>query len=225
MNRILLVDGNASDRSWAKERLEAAGNEIVCASDATTAIDHLEHQRFDMLLTDWVLRDMSGLELSQYVRRHANGHLTRILMLSARTDANALAQALDSGVDDYLSKPVSAEELLARVNAALRRPAAPSPESVLELGPIRLDRLGHKITAGGRELDLSPVEFRLITFFMENPGRVLARRQLLEQVWRRREGIGERTVDVHVRRLRAALEPHACEGLLQTVRGFGYRFG
>lgn len=225
MNRILLVDGNANDRSWVKERLEAAGNEIVCASDATAAIDQLERRRFDMLLTEWMLRDMSGLELSHYVRRHANGHFIRILMLSERSHASAVAQALDNGIDDYLSKPVSAEELLARVNAAFRRPAAPSPESVLQIGPIRLDRMGHKVTAAGRELDLSPVEFRLISFFMENPGRVLARRQLLEQVWRRRDGIGERTVDVHVRRLRAALEPHACEGLLQTVRGFGYRFG
>jgi two-component system phosphate regulon response regulator PhoB len=146
-------------------------------------------------------------------------------MLSGRREASAVAQALDSGVDDYLAKPVREEELLARVNSALRRPAAPSRENVLEVGPIRLDKLCHKVTVGVREIGLAPVEFRLMAYFMENPGRVLARRHLLEQVWRRRGGIGERTVDVHVRRLRAALEPHSCGDLLQTVRGFGYRFG
>jgi two-component system phosphate regulon response regulator PhoB len=198
---------------------------VVCASDALTAVDRLEQRAFDMVVTEWMLRDMSGLELAQYVRKHANGRLTRVVMLSGRNDAGAVAQALDSGVDEYLTKPVREEELVARVNAALRRPAAPSRESVLEIGPIRLDKLGHKVTVGAREIGLAPAEFRLMAYFMENPGRVLARRHLLEQVWRRRGGIGERTVDVHVRRLRAALEPHSCQDLLQTVRGFGYRFG
>jgi two-component system phosphate regulon response regulator PhoB len=146
-------------------------------------------------------------------------------MLSVRNEASAVAQALDSGVDDYLIKPVREEELVARINAVLRRPAAPGRDSVLEIGPLRLDRVGHKVTVGSREIELAPVEFRLMAYFMENPGRVMARRHLLEHVWRRRNGIGERTVDVHVRRLRAALEPHSCENLLQTVRGFGYRFG
>jgi len=168
---------------------------------------------------------MSGLELARYVRRHPNGRLARVVMLSGRNEVGAIAHALDGGVDDYLTKPVREEELLARVNAAMRRPAAPSRENVLEVGPIRLDKVGHKVTVGTREIELAPVEFRLMAYFMENPGRVLARRHLLENVWRRRSGIGERTVDVHVRRLRAALEPHSCENLLQTIRGFGYRFG
>lgn len=225
MTRILLVDGNPDDREWVHTRLKAVGHEVVCAVDATTAVSHVEQRSFDLIVTEWMLRDMSGLELAHYVRKHANGRLTRVVMLTGRDDASAVAQALDSGVDDYLTKPVREEELVARVNAALRRPAAPSRENVLEIGPLRLDKLGHKVTVGARELELAPVEFRLMAYFMENPGRVLARRHLLEQVWRRRNGIGERTVDVHVRRLRAALEPHACESLLQTVRGFGYRFG
>jgi two-component system phosphate regulon response regulator PhoB len=225
VTRILLVDGNTDDREWVHDRLKAVGHEVACAGDAMTAVDCLEKRTFDMVVTEWMLRDMSGLELAQYVRKHANGRLTRVVMLSGRNDAGAVAQALDSGVDDYLTKPVREEELVARVNAALRRPAAPSRENVLEIGPIRLDKLGHKVTVGTREIGLAPAEFRLMAYFMENPGRVLARRHLLEQVWRRRGGIGERTVDVHVRRLRAALEPHSCESLLQTVRGFGYRFG
>jgi len=225
VTRILLVDGNPDDRQWVCDRLKAVGHEVVCASDATTAVERIEKRSFDMVVTEWMLRDMSGLELAHFVRKHANGRLTRVLMLSGRREASAVAQALDSGVDDYLAKPVREEELLARVNSALRRPAAPSRENVLEVGPIRLDKLCHKVTVGVREIGLAPVEFRLMAYFMENPGRVLARRHLLEQVWRRRGGIGERTVDVHVRRLRAALEPHSCGDLLQTVRGFGYRFG
>lgn len=224
MTRILLVDGNPADRNWLQDRLTAVGHDVIAAGDATTAVDQLDRSPFDMLVTDAMLRDMSGLELAQFVRKHVNGRLTRVLLLSERSDASSVAHALDSGIDDYLAKPVREEELVARVNAALRRPATPSRESILEIGPIRLDKLSHKVTVRTREIELAPVEFRLMTYFMENPGRVLARRLLLEQVWRR-NGIGERTVDVHVRRLRAALEPHACENLLQTVRGFGYRFG
>ncbi len=225
MTRILLVGGNSDDREWVHDRLKAVGHDVICASDALTAVDLVAQRPFDMVVTEWMLRDMSGLELAQYVRKQANGRLTRVVLLSGRNDPGAVAHALDSGVDDYLTKPVREEELIARVNAALRRPAAPSRENVLEIGPIRLDKLGHKVTVGAREIGLAPAEFRLMAYFMENPGRVLARRHLLEQVWRRRGGIGERTVDVHVRRLRAALEPHSCENLLQTVRGFGYRFG
>jgi two-component system phosphate regulon response regulator PhoB len=172
-----------------------------------------------------MLRDMSGIELAHYVRKHSNGRLSRVVMLSGEDDAVMIANALDSGIDDYLTKPLKDEELVARINAALRRPAVSSRETGLEIGPIRLDRLSHKVTVGQQAIELAPVEFRLLAYFMENPGRVLPRRHLLDQVWRRRSGIGERTVDVHVRRLRAALEPHSCENLLQTVRGFGYRFG
>ena len=134
MTRILLVDGNTDDRDWVRDRLKAVGHDVVCASDAMTAVDRVEQRSFDMVVTEWMLRDMSGLELAHYVRRHANGHLTRVVMLSGRNDALAVANALDNGVDDYLTKPVREEELLARVNAALRRPAAQSRESVLEVG-------------------------------------------------------------------------------------------
>lgn len=225
MPRILLVDGNTDDRHRVRDLLKAAGHDVACAPDATTAVEKIDQRTFDLVTTEWMLRDMSGLELALYIRRHANGSLTRVLMLSGHTDSAAVAHALDSGIEDYIVKPVRDEELVARIGAALRRPAAPSQENVLQVGPIRLDKLGHKVTVGTGELDLAPVEFRLMAYFMENRGRVLPRRHLLEQVWRRRNGIGERTVDVHVRRLRAALEPHACADLLQTVRGFGYRFG
>lgn len=225
MSRILLVDGSTDDRDRTRDRLRAAGHDVSCVGDATAAVERIEQHSFDMIVTDWMLRDMSGLELAHYARRHANGRQARVIIHTARNDPVAVAQALDGGIEDYMVKPLEPAELIARVNAALRRPAALPVESVLEVGPIRLDKLGHKVTVGSGELDLAPVEFRLMAYFMENRGRVLARRHLLENVWKRRSGIGERTVDVHVRRLRAALEPHACADLLQTVRGFGYRFG
>jgi two-component system phosphate regulon response regulator PhoB len=223
--RILLVDVAGRDRDQLRTHLRSAGHDVVVADDATAAVDRLEQQAYDLVLTELSLRDMSGVELAQYVRRHANGRLTRVVILSGRGDPAAVAHALNSGIDDYLFKPCREEELLARIGAALRRPAVPAREDVLEVGPIRLDKLGHTVTVGSAPLELAPAEFRLMAYFMENPGRVLARHHLLEKVWRRRAGIGERTVDVHVRRLRAALEPHRCESLLQTVRGFGYPFG
>jgi two-component system phosphate regulon response regulator PhoB len=225
VTRILLVDGNSDDRERVRDSLRAVGHDVVSASDAMTAVDRVEHRPFDLVVTEWMLRDMSGLELAHYVRKHANGRLTRVVMLSGHDDTSAIAHALNSGIDDYLMKSLRGEELVARINAALRRPVTPSRETGLEIGPIRLDRLSHKVTVRQRVIELAPVEFRLLAYFMENPGRVLPRRHLLDQVWHRRNGIGERTVDVHIRRLRAALEPHACDNLLQTVRGFGYRFG
>jgi two-component system phosphate regulon response regulator PhoB len=223
--RILLVDRDGDGRASLREQLRAAGYDVAVADDAMTAVDRLEQKGFDLVLTELMLRDMSGVELAGYVRRHANGRFARVVVFSDRSDSAAIAHALNSGVDDYVAKPCRDDELLARIGAALRRPPSPSREHLLEVGPVRLDKLGHRVSVGVTPLSLAPAEFRLMAYFMENPGRVLARRHLLEQVWRRRQGIGERTVDVHVRRLRAALEPHQCEDLLQTVRGFGYRFG
>jgi two-component system phosphate regulon response regulator PhoB len=223
--RILLVDAAGRERDHLRAQLRSGGHDVAVADDATAAVDRLEQQAYDLVLTEHALRDMSGVDLAQYVRRHPNGRLTRVVIFSGRSDPAAVAHALNSGIDDYLFKPCREEELLARIGAALRRPAVPAREDVLEVGPIRLDKLGHTVTVGSAPLELAPAEFRLMAYFMENPGRVLARHHLLEKVWRRRAGIGERTVDVHVRRLRAALEPHRCESLLQTVRGFGYRFG
>jgi two-component system phosphate regulon response regulator PhoB len=225
MPRTLLVDTADPARESLAAELRGDGHDVVTADDAMGAVDRLEQGPFDLVLTELLLRDMSGVELASYVRRHPNGLLARVVILSSRDDAAAIAHALNSGVDDYLTKPCRREELQARLAATLRRPVAPGQDQLLEVGPIRVDKLGHRVTVSGDPLDLAPAEFRLMVYFMENPGRVLARRHLLEQVWRRRQGIGERTVDVHVRRLRAALEPYRCDDLLQTVRGFGYRFG
>jgi len=222
--RLLVVDSSAEDSAQITGQLRAAGHDAVCAADAAAAIATLRHTAFDAVITEWRLADTSALDLAASLRRDPNGAAARILVASRQGEPADIARALDSGIDDYVAKGSPPEELVARVNAALRRPPAVA-EGTVQVGPIVLDRSAHKVTVEGHEIDLAPAEFRLMAHFMENRGRVLGRRHLLVQVWNRPRGIGERTVDVHVRRLRAALTPHKCEDLLQTVRGFGYRFG
>lgn len=207
------------------EQLGAAGHDTLALCDGEQSLAELARGGCSLVLTEWALPDMTGLELARRIRRLPDGRDIRVLMVSARDEPRAIAQALEQGFDDYITKPPRAEEFVARVNAVLRRPPLPAVNGVVRVGPVLLDRAAHKVTVAGHAIELAPVEFRLMAFFLENPGRVLDRQFLLEQVWRRRSGIGERTVDVHVRRLRAALEPHGCQELLQTVRGFGYRFG
>jgi two-component system phosphate regulon response regulator PhoB len=204
--------------------LRDAGHEAVCAADAAAAVALLQSSHFDAVITEWALADCSALDLAAILRRDPQSSGARILVASVRSEPRDIVRALDGGIDDYLVKTSRPEELVARVNAALRRPAAGARDR-LQVGSVALDRVSHKVTVTGHEIDLAPAEFRLMAYFMENQGRVLGRKQLLAQVWNRRKGIGERTVDVHVRRLRAALEPHDCDDLLQTIRGFGYRFG
>jgi two-component system phosphate regulon response regulator PhoB len=204
--------------------LREAGHEAVCAADAAAAVALLQGSHFDAVITEWDLSDCSALDLAAILRHDPQSSGARIIVASVRSEPRDVVRALDSGIDDYLVKTSRPEELVARVNAALRRPAAGARDR-LQVGPVTLDRASHKVTVTGHEIDLAPAEFRLMAHFMENQGRVLARKQLLAQVWNRRKGIGQRTVDVHVRRLRAALAPHGCDELLQTVRGFGYRFG
>lgn len=224
MVKTLLVDANREDRDWLSQQLSADGHEITAVEDGAAAVSALERNVFSLTVTEWVLGDMTGLELLRIIRQSPGSCSTRVLMVSRRCDAASITRALESGVDDYVVKPCKTEELIARAGVVLKRPTAPAIGDLLRAGPLTLDRSSHKVRAGERELSLSPAEFRLMAFFMENPGRVLSRQQLLGRVWKRRNGIGERTVDVHVRRLRAALEPHGCQELLQTVRGFGYRF-
>lgn len=185
----------------------------------------MEGSVFDAVITEWLLPDTTALDFAESVRSQFQSAPARVMVASRRSEARDIARALDSGIDDYLVKPSRPEELIARVNAVLRRPPAPAVDAVQTVGPLKLDRTSHRVLVGDTELDLAPVEFRLMAFFIENHGRMVGRQQLLAQVWNRRTGIGPRTVDVHVRRLRAVLSPFGCADLLQTVRGFGYRFG
>lgn len=225
MARLLVVDGSAEDRSSLVRELRNAGHEAISTADAAGALKLVESSVFDAVITDWLLPDTTGLDLAASLRSHTPAGPQRVMIASRRSEARDIARALDSGIDDYVVKPSRPEELVARINAVLRRPVAPVPGSVVQVDAIRLDRTGHRVLVGDVELDLAPAEFRLIAFFMENRGKMLGRQQLLAQVWNRRNGISPRTVDVHVRRLRAALAPFGCDDLLQTVRGFGYRFG
>lgn len=225
MARVLVVDASREDRAWLSEQFSRAGYETVAVGAGEESIRQLRRFPFNIVVTDWSLPDMTGLELVGRIRNLPETAGTRILMVSARNTGSDVAKALETGVDDFVAKPPRPEELLARAGAVLRRPVVRAPNGTRRVGALRLDRVGHKVTANGAELRLAPVEFRLIAFFMEHPGRVLSRQELLEHVWNRRAGIGERTVDVHIRRLRALLEPHGCADALQTVRGFGYRLG
>ncbi len=223
MPRVLVVDPNAADRDWLDQQFSAANYETVAFANGDDAIRELERADAALVVTEWLLPDITGLELTERIRR-AERPDTRVVMVSTRSDPGDIARALEAGVDDFVIKPPRSTELLARAQAALRRPALPPSNGVLRVGSITLDPSAHKVSVNNHELSLAPVEFRLIAYFMENAGRVIGRQQLLDKVWNRRSGIGERTVDVHVRRLRAALEPHGCEAAIQTVRGFGYRF-
>ncbi len=222
--RLLVVDSSTEECSSISRHLRDAGHEAVCAADAAAAMAMLQDAHFDAVITGWRLTDASALDLAQRLRRNPHGSGARILVIGAQVQAQDVALAPESGIDDCVAKSASPQELVARVNAALRRPLAPGGD-VLKIGALTLDRMTHRVKAGGVEIELAPAEFRLLAHFMENRGRVLSRKELLARVWQRRKGIGERTVDVHVRRLRAALAPHGCDGLLQTVRGFGYRWG
>ncbi|MGI9245313.1 MAG: phosphate regulon transcriptional regulator PhoB, partial [Steroidobacteraceae bacterium] len=180
--------------------------------------------RPDLLLVDWMLPDQSGLELTRALKRGKDTQDLPVIMLTARADEHDKIAGLEGGADDYVTKPFSPRELLARVQAVLRRASPSAVGSIIEAGELKLDAAGHRVTAGEQTVPLGPTEYKLLRFFMEHPERVYTRGQLLDRVWGGNVYVEERTVDVHIRRLRKALEPFACDGLVQTVRGSGYRF-
>jgi two-component system phosphate regulon response regulator PhoB len=223
MARILVVDGAADDRDAVCKCLRAGGHEALEAASGSEGLRLLRATLPSLVITQWGLPDMAGLDLLAGIRASNGAGAAHVLMTFDNTEAEHMARARQAGVDDFMLKPARGIELLARVNAVLGQRQGSDP--IRRAGALALDPVSHKVTVGDAEIHLAPVEFRLLAYLMENPGRVFDRQQLLEQVWRRRSGIGERTVDVHIRRLRAALEPHGAEHLLQTVRGFGYRLG
>ena len=193
------------------------------APDAETARRLIQEALPDLVLLDWMLPGMSGVDLARLLRGEARTRRLPIIMLTARAEERDKIEALDLGADDYVTKPFSPRELVARIKAVLRRHAPQATEDVVELGGLRLDPATHRITAGSMELNLGPTEFRLLHFLMTHPERVHSRSQLLDQVWGDHVFVEERTVDVHIRRLRAALEESGYDALIQTVRGSGYR--
>lgn len=222
--RILVVEDEAPIRQMIAFNLSRAGFEVDEAEDSAAARVRIADARPDLVLIDWMLPDSSGLELTRLLRRDEAYQDLPIIMLTARAEEKDKILGLDSGADDYVTKPFSSRELLARVNAHLRRAAHSNNDEPLVAESLQLDHVSHRVTVGGSEISLGPTEFRLLRFFMQHPDRVYSRGQLLDLVWGRNVYVEERTVDVHVRRLRQALEAFAVDKYVQTVRGAGYRF-
>ncbi|MBE0509735.1 MAG: phosphate regulon transcriptional regulator PhoB [Chromatiales bacterium] len=222
--KILLVEDEAAIREMMRMALERAGYEISEAEDAIQAERQLSDGLPELVLLDWMLPGTSGIELARRLRKDEYTRELPIIMLTARSEEDDRIRGLESGADDYITKPFSPRELIARIKAVLRRASPEAEEGLLKSGDLVLDSHSHRATANGRVLEMGPTEFRLLQFFMSHPERVYTRSQLLDRVWSRGSFVEERTVDVHIRRLRKALEGEGHDALIQTVRGAGYRF-
>ncbi|MBI5861961.1 MAG: phosphate regulon transcriptional regulator PhoB [Rhodocyclales bacterium] len=221
---ILVVEDEPSIQSLIEVNLRRAGHEVILASDVETARRLVGAALPDLILLDWMLPGLSGIDFARQLRRDARTKMLPVIMLTARSEERDKVEGLDVGADDYITKPFSPRELVARIKAVLRRHAPQVTEDAVELGGIRLDPVSHRVTAGNEDIAFGPTEFRLLHFLMTHPERVYTRTQLLDQVWGDHVFVEERTVDVHIRRLRAALEATGHDSLVQTVRGSGYRF-
>jgi len=221
---ILLVEDEPGIQELLKLNLGQAGHKVTAADDAEGALQYLKTTLPDVILLDWMLPGMSGLDLCRRLRADKRYQPVPIIMLTARGEEQDRVSGLDTGADDYITKPFSPRELVSRIRAVLRRRAPQMTEEAVETAGLRLDPASHRVTGNGKPLELGPTEFRLLHFFMTHPERVYTRSQLLDQVWGDDVFVEERTVDVHIRRLRLALEVSGHEGLVQTVRGAGYRF-
>lgn len=222
--KILLVEDEAAIREMTTMALERAGFGVVAAEDASHAERLLSDGLPDLILLDWMLPGGSGIELARRLRRDEYTREVPIIMLTARSEEEDRIRGLDSGADDYVTKPFSPRELIARIKAVIRRASPEQGEGVLETKGLVLDSHSHRVSANGNVLEMGPTEFRLLQFFMAHPERVYSRTQLLDMVWSRGSFVEERTVDVHIRRLRKVLENDGFDSFIQTVRGAGYRF-
>ena len=223
MPSILVVEDEPAIQELLRINLEDAGFTVHTVADAEAALGEIKRALPDLLLLDWMLPGQSGLALARGLRGEARTRELPIIMVTARGDEADRVAGLEAWVDDYVTKPFSPRELKARIKAVLRRRAPEAAQETLAVGPLRLDPATHRATVAGAPVQLGPTEFRLLKFLMARPERVHSRAQLLDQVWGDHVYIEERTVDVHIRRLRLALEPFACARLIETVRGGGYR--
>ena len=223
MSRILVVEDESAIAELVAINLRHAGFEVQIAADADQAQAEIDRVVPDLVILDWMLPGQSGLQLARRWRAQARTRSLPVIMLTARAlDADKVA-GLDAGADDYLTKPFSTEELMARIRALLRRKSPEALDNPVEVGPLRLDPATHRVTGNGRDVKLGATEFKLLHFLLSHPERVHSRTQLLDRVWGDHVFIEERTIDVHVKRLREALAPVRCSHLIETVRGAGYR--
>lgn len=222
--RILIVDDEPAIRDMVAFALRKAGYEPAHAGDAREALAAIADRVPDLILLDWMLPSTSGLELARRWRRDDLTREVPIIMLTARGEEDDRVGGLEAGVDDYVVKPFSARELLARIRAVMRRSREDDEHGSIRIGALRIDGNAHRVYAGDAQVQVGPAEYRLLHFFMTHADRVYSRAQLLDHVWGGNVDIEERTVDVHIRRLRKTLEPAGLDGMVQTVRGAGYRF-
>ncbi len=221
---ILVIEDEPAIQALIATHLRRHGHTVIAAASAEEGLQHIKAALPDLILLDWMLPGMSGPECARRLRGAERTRAVPIIMLTARAGENDLVAGLGSGADDYVTKPFSPRELLARIQAVLRRGKPQASEAAVILGGLKLDPLSHRVTAREMPVDLGPTEFRLLHFLMTHAERVHSRDQLLDQVWGDHVYVEERTVDVHIRRLRAALEASGLDRLVQTVRGSGYRF-
>ncbi len=221
---ILRVEDEPAIQELIAFNLTQAGHHVLRAGSAEAAHTLINSALPDLILLDWMLPGASGVDIARRLRGDERTRQIPIIMLTARSDEQDKVVGLETGADDYITKPFSPRELLARIKAVLRRRAPQMTDDAVEVNGLRLDPVTHRVSVGGQPLDLGPTEFRLLHFFMTHPERVHSRTQLLDQVWGDHVFVEERTVDVHIRRLRSALEATGHDALVQTVRGAGYRF-
>ena len=220
---ILVVEDEPAIQELLRLSLGEAGFDVHAVADAEGAHAEIRRALPDLVLLDWMLPGQSGLALARTLRADARTRELPIIMLTARGDETDRIAGLEAWVDDYVTKPFSPRELQARIKSVLRRRAPEAAQEMLSIGALQLDPAAHRVTAAGATVELGPTEFRLLKFLMARPDRVHTRTQLLDQVWGDHVYIEERTIDVHIRRLRLALEPHGQEYMIETVRGSGYR--
>jgi two-component system phosphate regulon response regulator PhoB len=223
VKKILIVEDEQAIREMIAFHLARAGYETFEARDCREARELIADIQPDLALVDWMLPDTSGLELTRMLKRDKDHEDLAVIMLTARAEERDKVSGLDGGADDYITKPFSPRELVARIQAVLRRAGA-SSEEVIDAGVLQLDAAGHRVLSSGQEIKLGPTEYRLLQFLMTHPERVYSRTQLLDRVWGANVYVEERTVDVHIRRLRKALSDAGADDYIQTVRGAGYRF-
>jgi two-component system, OmpR family, phosphate regulon response regulator PhoB len=223
MSRMLVVEDETAIAELIAINLRHAGHEVTLAATAEQAQAEVDAMLPDLVVLDWMLPGQSGLALARRWRADARTRALPIIMLTARGEETDKIAGLDAGADDYLTKPFSTQELMARIRAVLRRKAPEALEQAVEIGTLRIDPATRRVEVSGVDVRLGPTEFRLLHFLMTHPERVHSRKQLLDRVWGDHVFIEERTIDVHVKRLRDALAPAGCAAMIETVRGVGYR--
>ena len=222
--QILVVEDERPIREMIAFGLRRAGFEVREAADARSGRAEVANKLPDLLLVDWMLPDTSGLEFTRALKRDRETRELPVIMLTARAEEGDKVAGLEGGADDYITKPFSPRELLARINAVLRRAMPAEGTERIDIEGLVLDQSSQRVISGERTVALGPTEYRMLAFFMTHPERVYTREQLLDRVWGGNVYVEERTIDVHIRRLRKALEEYGYDRLIQTVRGSGYRF-